>query len=208
LIDVQALDVDFYIYSLYKTYGPHYALMYGKEQHWQQLPGLNHNFIAENDYPYKLEPGGPSYEIVYGMTGMDQYLKQLAQHHGGAADLPSRDQYQYAFDLIAAYEAQLTAKLLTYLKNKDQVQIIGPSTADAKDRVSTIAFVVDGVKSDEIVAQTDLENIGIRYGDFYAKNIIKDLKLESRNGVVRVSMVHYNTFEELDCLLTVFDRLF
>ena len=49
----------------------------------------------------------------------------------------------------------------------------------------------------------DKHNIGIRYGDFYAIQLIKDLGLTSKNGVVRVSLVHYNTLIEVEKLISV-----
>ena len=43
-VDVQALDVDFYAFSLYKVYGPHLAMLYGKGEHLLALPSYNHFF--------------------------------------------------------------------------------------------------------------------------------------------------------------------
>jgi selenocysteine lyase/cysteine desulfurase len=54
----------------------------------------------------------------------------------------------------------------------------------------------------------DKHQIGIRYGDFYAKKIIEDAGLIEKNGVVRVSLVHYNTNEEVNSLINVFERIF
>ena len=56
LIDVQLWDVDFYAFSIYKVYGPHYSLLYGKKEILDKLPGINHFFIEKNDVPYKLQP--------------------------------------------------------------------------------------------------------------------------------------------------------
>ncbi|MCA1757765.1 MAG: aminotransferase class V-fold PLP-dependent enzyme [Bacteroidales bacterium] len=55
LIDVKEWDADFVVFSFYKTYGPHYAMMYGKREILDQLPGNNHFFIEES--PYKFQPG-------------------------------------------------------------------------------------------------------------------------------------------------------
>ena len=45
LVDVQDLDVDFYVYSIYKVFGPHIGVLYGREELLTELPGINHNFI-------------------------------------------------------------------------------------------------------------------------------------------------------------------
>ena len=54
--------------------------------------------------------------------------------------------------------------------------------------------------SESIVRHVDQFNIGIRFGDFYAKRLIEALGLQSQGGVVRVSIAHYNTTEEIDRL--------
>ncbi len=60
-------------------------------------------------------------------------------------------------------------------------------------RVPTIAFKVDGRDSAELVRAIDAHKIGIRYGDFHSRRLVERLGLTQGNGVVRVSMVHYNT---------------
>ena len=68
-IDVQALDVDFYVFSLYKTYGPHLAVMYGRHDHLLELDGLYHYFYGKEKVSAKLEPGNPNYELAWGSAG-------------------------------------------------------------------------------------------------------------------------------------------
>ena len=53
----------------------------------------------------------------------------------------------------------------------------------------------------------DPHRIAIRFGHFYAARLIEQLGLTERDGVVRVSMVHYNTLEEVDRLLSVLDGI-
>ena len=86
------------------------------------------------------------------------------------------------------------------------MRIIGPATADRDVRVPTVSFVVDGVDSATIPAALDRERVAIRFGHFYAKRLIDDLGLAPRNGVVRVSLVHYNTLAEVDRLIEALDR--
>jgi cysteine desulfurase family protein (TIGR01976 family) len=204
LVDVQAWDVDFYAFSFYKVYGPHYAVLYGKRSHLAELPNFNHYFIQ--DSPYKFQPGNVNFELSYGMLGLCDYLSDLAQQHGSTTpDLRSR--MQQAFDLISAYEDVIGDRLLSFLRSKPNVKIIGEAEANQTRRVPTISFVVNGVDSATIPPQIDPHHIGIRYGDFYAKRLIHDLGF-APNGVVRVSMVHYNTIAEVDRLIALFDRLF
>jgi cysteine desulfurase family protein (TIGR01976 family) len=197
-IDVQALDVDFYTFSLYKVYGPHQALLYGKKDLLLALPGYNHYFIEDTAIPYKFQPGGSSYELSYSLTAIPEYFQALAQHHGLPSDL---DPLDYAFALIQQHEGALNQRLLSFLRERPGVRIIGRETDDPTERVSTISFVVDGLSSDQISPHLDAHHIGIRYGHFYALRLIEDLGLLPNQGVVRVSMVHYNTIEECDRLI-------
>ena len=87
------------------------------------------------------------------------------------------------------------------MRNKSAVRIIGFDRVTNKNRMPTISFVVEGKQSEEIVLFLDQYNIGIRFGDFYAKRLIETLGLLPNGGVVRVSLAHYNTEEEVDLLI-------
>ncbi|MEH2195548.1 MAG: cysteine desulfurase-like protein [Nostoc sp.] len=209
LVDVQDLDVDFYTLSSYKVYGPHHALLYGKEEHLLRLPGLNHYFIQQTDIPYKFQLGNVNFELSYGMLGLCDYLSELAQlHYGDQAAPDLRGQMVQAFDLMSIHEEHISDRLLNYLNNKSNVRVIGQPKADCQCRVPTISFVVDGMDSSTIPAKIDQHYIGIRYGDFYAKRLIEYLGLASQGGIVRVSMVHYNTLEEVNNLIEAFEQIF
>jgi cysteine desulfurase family protein (TIGR01976 family) len=208
-IDVRELDVDFYALSFYKVYGPHYALLYGKSAHLLEIPGINHFFIGQSDIPYKFQPGNVNYEQSYGMLGLWDYLGGFAAAHGrNELEDRSRAQVEFAFEAFAAHEELLAGRLLEFLATRSNVRVMGRTEADRRQRVPTISFVVDGVQSDSITAAVDEHEIGIRYGDFYARRLIDDLGLSPGNGVVRVSMVHYNTLEEVDRLTEILDKLF
>jgi len=209
LIDVRELDVDFYAFSFYKVYGPHYALLYGKEPLLLDMPGINHFFIKQTDIPLKFQPGNVNFELSYGMIGFCDYLHELAGFHSNEDKENSlRQKASTAFNLIKGHEELLSQRLLDYLKSSPKVRIIGEEVADGLKRVPTISFVTDGIKSDSITREVDKYKIGIRYGHFYAKRLIDALDLAKKNGVVRVSMVHYNALKEVDRLIQVFERLF
>jgi cysteine desulfurase family protein (TIGR01976 family) len=208
LIDVQALDVDFYAFSFYKVYGPHYALLYGKREHLLEMHRFNHYFIGPEETAYKLQPGSVNYELSYGMLGLTDYLVELAGNHGWDGSVKDiRGQLSSAFDRMARHEEGLTTKLLEFLGTKTTVRLIGTPDPNRDFRVPTVSFVVGERKSDSISAEVDKHRIGIRYGDFYARRLIEDLGLDSQNGVVRVSMVHYNTASELDKLIGVLNKI-
>ncbi|MFH1754959.1 MAG: cysteine desulfurase-like protein [Candidatus Latescibacterota bacterium] len=207
-IDMQDLGVDFYALSFYKIYGPHYAMLYGKRGHLQRLPGINHFFIGQSEIPNKFQPGSVNYELSSGMLGLWDYLDGFAQAHGWLDVAEhSHAQVDFIYDIIAKHEEALAEKLLSYLTSKSTVRIIGVPEPDRAVRVPTISFVVNRTDSDSITLEVDKHKIGIRYGDFYARRLINDLGLGPQKGVVRVSMVHYNTLEEVDRLIEVLEGI-
>ncbi len=191
LVDVQDLNVDFYVYSTYKTFGPHQAVMYGKLDLLNAMNGINHAFIET--VPYKFQPGNLNYELSYSLAAIPEYISRI-----GGNDLIK------GFEMIADYEQELANKLLNYLNSNPKIKIIGETSADKNLRVSTLSFIHSELKSNHIVEKIDAYNIGIRFGDFYAVELIDDLDLRTNNGVVRISLVHYNSISEVDKLIELF----
>lgn len=195
-IDVQALGADFYGFSLYKVYGPHHAALYGRYEHLLRAGGINHYFYPEDKVPAKLEPGNPNYELTWGCTAILDYLADLGTRLG-ATGTP-RERLVAGFDGIAAHEEALSERLLAYLRGRNDCTIHGAREADQALRVPTIAFSLDGRAAREVVEAVDPYGIGIRHGDFHSRRLVESL---GRDGIIRVSMVHYNTLDEVDRLI-------
>lgn len=207
LIDVQLWDVDFYVFSMYKVYGPHYSLLYVKKDILDNLPGINHFFIGIDEVPYKLQPGNVNYELTYGCAGILDYFNDIYSVHFNEASLPPRTIYGKVFDLIAQHEEELATPLINFLSQKHGIIIIGETTPNKSNRVPTISFTVANRKSSEIPLLVDPHKIGIRWGDFYARRLISDLGLLENDGVIRISMVHYNTLEEVERTINILDDI-
>jgi cysteine desulfurase family protein (TIGR01976 family) len=205
IVDVRAMDVDYYVFSFYKTYGPHYAMMYGKYEHLLELDPLYHFFYGRDKVPGKLEPGNPNYELAYSVTGIVDYLCELGSRSGASGS--PRDLLQAAFKAITAHEDALTDRLLSYLRSRNDCRIIGETTNRNGTRIPTISFVFEGRNSEEICKAMDAYKIAIRFGDFHARRLGDHLGLPQYNGAVRVSMVHYNTMNEVDRLLAALDDI-
>lgn len=197
-IDVQALDCDFYVFSLYKTYGPHLAVLYGKHDHLLELDGLYHYFYGKESVSAKLEPGNANYELAWGSGAIVDYIETL----GGGAD---RAAIERGFEVIAEHEEKLAEHLLSWLRQRNDVRIFGEAGAEKEIRVPTVSFTIDGFDPKAIIAHTDQARIGIRHGDFHSRRLIDALEL-GPGGVLRVSLVHYNTIDEVDRLTTVLDQ--
>ena len=205
LIDVQAWDVDYYVFSLYKAYGPHGALMYGKYDLLAELDGLYHYFYGKDKVSAKLEPGNPSYEAAYATDGILEYLTTLARHHGATGD--DRALLAAAFDLITAQEDALTDRLLAWLSARNDCRVIGGSVNRDSTRVPTIAFKFDNIDSGAVARAMDDHGIAMRFGDFHSRRLVEHLGEDQDGGVLRVSMVHYNTLDQVDRLTDALARI-
>jgi cysteine desulfurase family protein (TIGR01976 family) len=203
-IDVSAWNVDWYAYSTYKVYGPHMAALWGRRDALAELPGPNHFFVHDDDLPYKFEVGGANHEGCAGICGLRDYLAfVVGEADPRALDRPAIEQ---AFNIMTACELPLQARLIEYLRSREDVRVVGP-TETGDSRVGTISFVHDSKSSAEITAAVDRSGIGIRHGHMYAYHLCEAAGLDPEDGVVRTSLVHYNTMEEIERLIEVFDAV-
>ena len=204
-LDVKALDVDFYLLSLYKLYGPHVSLLYAKKEHLEGLPGQNH-FFLDDQMPLKMNPGGPNHEFTAALVGVADYFEALATHHLDEPPNTFQGRIEAVFGLIADHEQALAMRFADFLASKPNVRWLGPKTGAAAERTPTFSFAVKGRPAAEIPALLESAKIAIGQGHFYAPRLLDALGLPSTEGVVRASMVHYNTMEEVERLIEGLDQ--
>ena len=198
--DVKDLDVDFYAFSLYKTFGPHLGLLYGKKDILNKLPNQNHEFL-EGDVPYTLNPGGPNHEELSCLIGVYEYFNNLYEHHFPGQDASTRGKIEAVNELIAKHEMEIANPLLDYINTRDDINLIGKTKISNKDRAPTIAFTMNNKSSKELSSDLVQQGIATRNDNFYAWRCLKALGIDTDDGVVRTSMVHYNTHEDVKKLI-------
>ena len=206
LPNVKDLDVDFYTFSLYKTYGPHLGLLYGKKEILNQLPNQNHEFL-EGDVPYTLNPGGPNHEELSCLIGIYEYFNNLYNHHFPDENNTLRKKIEKINELISNHEEQIANPLLEYLNSRNDIKLIGKKKIENKNRAPTIAFTFVNQSSKKISDQLVKNGIATRNDNFYAWRCLKALGIDVDDGVVRTSMVHYNTHEDVEKLINVLKKL-
>jgi selenocysteine lyase/cysteine desulfurase len=166
------------------------------------MEGFNHYFFTKKDVPYKFQPGNFNFELTYSLLGIIEYFDQLFKHEFPKEKKTDfQEKLDKIFELIGRHEERISKPLISYLNEHPKIKIIGQNTAEREKRVPTISFVHNELTSDQIVEKVDDFRIGIRFGDFYAKKLIEDAGLKEKNGVVRVSLVHYNTLDEVQRLI-------
>ncbi len=193
-IDVKALDCDIYMYSMYKTFGPHLGAMFVRGELLDQLANQGHYFNSA-DRTKRLTPAGPNHAEVAAAAGVIDYYDAVHAHHDLAAGSPS-ERIAAVFELFGAQEATVIAPLMDYLNQAD-VRLVGSPSIDHKVRAPTIAFVPDGATPETVVGHLATRGIGIGHGHFYAKRLVDAMGIGDA-GVVRISMVHYNTAHEIE----------
>jgi len=201
-IDVASWDVDWYAYSAYKVFGPHMAALWGRRDAVAELTGPNHFFVPDDDLPFKFEVGGPNHESCAGVLGLSDYLDFLAG--GSSSKIVDRKTVERAFARMTELELPLQARLIEYLRSRSDLRIVGP-VDDGVSRVPTVSFVHATKSSRSITEAVHRSGIAVRHGHMYAYHLCEALGLDPEDGVVRVSMVHYNTPGEVDRLIGVLE---
>ena len=209
VIDVRALNVDFYVYSLYKSFGPHLGVLYVRRDHVDQLPNQGHFFHDGQPSKY-LTPAGPDHGEIACAGGIIDYYQTLYEHHWPEttfADATINSRLQELFEVIQAYEHTLVAPLLAYLDGNPRIRVLGYSTGSALPRAPIVAFTVLGLDNPTIAAAMAAQNIGCGYGYFYAYHLMECLNIDPHDGATRLSMAHYNTPAEISRAIEVLDNL-
>lgn len=186
-INVKDLGIDLYAFSWYKVYGPHIAILYARSDTAQtEMRSLGHFFNPHATLENKIGFAGASYELASGIPAVVKYVTE-----------------EVGWDGVLAQESLLQGELLRYLNERKDVTVHGERSADGKVRVPTVSFTVKGWDSRELVEKVEKEAplFGFRWGAFYSNRLVNEFLGLGKNGVVRVSMVHYNSCEYLSACL-------
>jgi len=199
--DIPGLGCDVYLFSAYKTYGPHQGIMVLREAFGFELPGQGHFFNHGTLYK-RHTPAGPDHAQIAACAGMADYVDALALHHGIGGDAAARNRGVH--DLMRTAEAAVTQPLLDYLAGRNDLRLLGPREADR--RAPTVA--VDLGRAAEPVAEAlGRDGIACWAGDFYAVRPLTALGVDLDKGVLRMSGVHYTSAEDVARLIAALDRL-
>lgn len=202
VIDVQALDCDFLACSVYKFFGPHTGVLYGKYEWLDRLAAYKVR-PADDSPPGKWETGTQSYESLCGVTAAVDYLADL-----GGNDGTRRDRLVRGMQAIKTYEAELSDYFLRQAASVPGLRVYGITDIEALDRrTPTFAISLDGYTPDDVAARLGERGIFVWNGHYYAIAVMERLGLLERGGLVRVGFVHYNTIEEIDRLIAALREL-
>ncbi|MEP7239694.1 MAG: aminotransferase class V-fold PLP-dependent enzyme [Devosia sp.] len=198
LPDVAALGCDIYLFSAYKTYGPHQGVMAIRPSLAASLPNQGH-FFNDAKPRYRLVPAGPDHAQIAACAGIVDYLETVASLAG---ETPGASPFRRAHDAMRAQETALIAPLLDYLRGKNGIRLIGPG--DPVRKVPTVSIATDRPAA-QVAAAIARHNVGVGGGHFYGYRVLEALGVDPAHGVVRLSFVHYTTPAEIDRLIAALD---
>jgi cysteine desulfurase/selenocysteine lyase len=192
-IDVQALDCDFYCISGHKMYGPTgTGALYGKRELLDRMPPffgggemikqVTFEKTSYNDLPYKFEAGTPNIADVVAWRPAFEFIEQHTKEAMSAHENALLD---YATKLVGALPG---------------VRLIGT----AKEKVSILSFVIDGIHHFDVGQMLDARGIAVRTGHHCTQPLMDRYKIE---GTVRASFAVYNTRQEVEQLVEGLERI-
>ena len=202
LPDVGALGADIYLFSAYKTYGPHQGIMVIRRALGEVLPEQGHWFNAGTLYK-RFTPAGPDHAQVAACAGIADYIDALYDRHVGG-DAAPRARGAAVHDLMRDHETRLLQPLLDYLAARNSLRLLGPVRAEA--RAPTVAVLTDR-RGEDLARALVPHGIMSDGGDFYAVRPLQAMGVDPDHGVYRMSFVHYTSPAEVDRLIAALDQV-
>lgn len=199
-IDVKALDTDFLVCSPYKFFGPHMGTLYAKREHLCRFKPYKVR-PATDAPPASWETGTQVHELIAGIEAAVDYIAELGRNCDSSVGT-RREAILAAYRATVPYERALLMRLLDGLGAIPDVKIFGIRDPQRfQERTATVSFRIGERHPTEIATFLGERGIFTWDGNFYALNLSERLGVESKGGVLRVGLVHYNTVAEVDRLL-------
>jgi cysteine desulfurase family protein (TIGR01976 family) len=206
LLDVNELGCDFLACSAYKFFGPHVGILWGRRKLLDELEAYKVR-PAPNALPGKWMTGTQSHEAIVGALAAVDYLADLGRTLAGDSGLVRRAALQHAYREIVEYEHSLLVPLLAGLRELPGIRVWGiADPARIAERVATVSLTHERLSPEELARQLGERGLFTWHGNYYALNLSEALGREPQ-GMLRIGLVHYNTREEVERLLTALREL-
>jgi selenocysteine lyase/cysteine desulfurase len=208
LPDVAALGADIYLFSTYKTWGPHLGVMTIRRELLDRMANQSHFFNAGKPR-YTMTPAGPDHAQIAAAAGVIHYLDAVYEHHAGGAgrtnDAAPAERARVVHDLFRHHEQRLLAPLGEWLVERNDVRVLGP--LDPAVRAPTVALVPEARPVDEVVANLVDHKLMVASGNFYAARPLQAMGIDLDPGVLRLSFVHYTSSDDIERLIQALDQV-
>ncbi len=195
--NVAEVGADIYLFSLYKTWGPHLGLMTVKQSLMDQLANQGHFFHA-GIWRKMLVPAGPDHAQIASASGIIDYLDAIYDHHFNGSASP-QERRQAVNHLFREHESRLLQRLLDWLKERDDIRILGPDQWE--QRAPTISIHPLKKSITDIQAVLTEHKLMTGSAHFYAPRLLQAMNISPEGGVLRMSFLHYTSSDEIDQLI-------
>ena len=208
LPDVGQLGADIYLFSLYKTYGPHQGLMVVRDGMVERLGNENHYFNVGEPLK-RLVPAEPDHAQVAAARGIAEYFDALDAHHAGGGGATGQGEPSARAArvraLLRSAELPLLTKLLEYLGTRRDIRLLGPSVPE--QRAATVAFVTEIIEPREMVQALARRGFMAGNGNFYGVRVLEGMNVNPDRGAVRLSLLHYTSADEVKGVIEALDEI-
>lgn len=195
--DIKELDTDIYLFSLYKTFGPHLGLMYVANDLINKMENQSH-FFKDGIPRGMITPAGPDHAQIGSVSGILDYFESIYNHHFTEESNPAQ-RCRELTTLFREHEIALMEPLLEFLKSRDDVQIVGPDNTES--RLPIVSFIPTRKNIQEVYNSLVNHKLMPGIGDFYAVRPLMDMGIPVQPGVIRVSFIHYTSIDEVHQLI-------
>lgn len=200
--NIKEIGADIYLFSLYKTFGPHLGLMYVAKDLLLKMTNQGH-FFKDGAARGMLTPAGPDHAQIGAACGIIDYFDQVYDHHFDDDANPAA-RSQALKKLFRAHETLLMAPLLEFLNTRNDIRIVGPATTES--RLPIIAFIPLQKDIEQVYESLVSQKIMPGIGDFYAVRPLMDMGIPLQPGVIRLSFIHYTSRAEIEQLIKGLER--
>ncbi len=163
-----------------KFFGPHLGLAFGRAELLERWRPYKVRPASDEPLGHRYETGTLPHELLAGFVAAVDYVDSVG------------------YDAIAVHERSLGERFLAGLP--DRCRLYGLATMEG--RVPTFCFNLPGRTSEDVAIHLAERDIAVWWGNYYAVETMKRLGLDAWMGAVRAGIVHYNTAEEVDRLLS------
>jgi cysteine desulfurase family protein (TIGR01976 family) len=200
-IDVRSWGCDFLACSAYKFFGPHVGILWGRREHMERLEPYKVR-PAPDTLPGRWMTGTQNHEGLAGVVAAIDYLADLGSGNS------RREKVHDATERIRTYEQGLSRHLLAGLAERRRFRVWGRTRPeDVTGRTPTFALTATDRTPRQMAEHLAGHEIYAWDGDFYAAELVERLGPDAPDGLLRLGLVHYNTRDEIDSLLSCLDCL-
>ncbi|MBN2614766.1 MAG: aminotransferase class V-fold PLP-dependent enzyme [Bacteroidales bacterium] len=197
LPDIKEIGADIYLFSTYKTFGPHLGVMYVDKNLIGKMENQSH-FFKQGMTRSMLTPAGPDHAQIAAVSGILDYFDALYDHHFDTEASP-HERNKVLNGLFRVHENMLLEHLLEFLRTRDDVQIVGPDQAE--NRAPIVSIIPKNKPIEEVYSRLTKHKVMLGMGNFYAVRPLMDMNIPTEPGVLRISFLHYTTMDEIDQLI-------